>query len=302
MSAQRSDNERIKESSRFLRGTIEEGLSDRVTGAISQDDAQLVKFHGTYLQDDRDLRPERRKGKLEPAYSFMVRVRIPGGVCTPAQWLALDAIASEHGNGTLRITSRQAIQFHGVLKSNLKRTMQRINASLLDTLAACGDVNRNVMCHPNPTTPAQEAALELARQLSRHLTPGTHAYHEIWLDGEKVTHRDEEQIYGTTYLPRKFKIAVAVPPRNDVDVFSQDLGFIAITDRGGHVVGYDIVAGGGMGMTHGDEATFPRVADLLGFCTASEAVEVAEKVVTLQRDFGDRANRKHARLKYTIAD
>jgi sulfite reductase (NADPH) hemoprotein beta-component len=299
-----SKNEGIKEASRYLRGTIADGLGRAITGAISEDDAQLTKFHGTYLQDDRDLRPERRKKKLEQAYSFMVRVRVPGGVCTPAQWLALDAIASDYANGTLRLTTRQAFQFHGVIKSNLKRTMQAINENLLDTIAACGDVNRNVMCHPNPhQSQAHGAALDLARAISDHLTPRTGAYHEIWLDGEKVVSSEiEEPIYGPHYLPRKFKTVVAVPPSNDVDVFAQDLGFIAITDAKGQVVGWNVTVGGGMGMTHGEPETFPRTADVMGFCTPEQAVDVAEKVVLVQRDFGDRANRKHARLKYTIED
>jgi sulfite reductase (NADPH) hemoprotein beta-component len=300
-----SRNEAIKEASRFLRGGIAEGLSKVETGAIAEDDAQLTKFHGTYLQDDRDLRPERRRKKMEQAYSFMVRVRVPGGVCTPAQWLAMDRIATDYGNGTLRLTTRQAFQSHGVIKSNLKRTMQAINAALLDAIAACGDVNRNVMCNPNPfQSKAHAAALELARAISDHLTPRTGAYHEIWLDGEKVvdTQAGEEPIYGPHYLPRKFKTVVAVPPSNDVDVFAQDLGFIAIVDERGAVVGYDVAIGGGMGMTHGEPETFPRTADVMGFCRPEQAVDVAEKVVTVQRDFGDRANRKHARLKYTIED
>ncbi len=301
----RSKNEEIKEASRHLRGTIAEGLSRAVTGAIDEDDAQLTKFHGTYLQDDRDLRPERRKKKLEQAYAFMVRVRVPGGVCTPAQWLALDRLADDFGNGTLRLTTRQAFQLHGVIKSNLKRTMQGINAALLDTVAACGDVNRNVMSNPNPhQSRAHAAALELARAISDHLTPRTGAYHEIWLDGEKVIDMlaEEEPIYGRHYLPRKFKTVVAVPPSNDVDVFAQDLGFIAITDGTGAVVGYNVTVGGGMGMTHGEPETYPRTADVMGFCRPEQAVAVAEQVVTVQRDFGDRANRKHARLKYTIED
>jgi sulfite reductase (NADPH) hemoprotein beta-component len=305
MSAPRSRNEDIKEASRYLRGTIEGGLAEVITGAIAEDDAQLTKFHGTYLQDDRDLRPERRRKKLEQAYAFMVRVRVPGGVCTPAQWLAMDRIAEDFGNRTLRLTTRQAFQLHGVIKSNLKRTMQAINAALLDTVAACGDVNRNVMCNPNPyQSKAHAAALGLARAISDHLTPRTAAYHEIWLDGEKVvdTQGDEEPIYGRHYLPRKFKTAVAVPPSNDVDVFAQDLGFIAITDAGGEVTGYNVTVGGGMGMTHGEPETYPRTADLMGFCRPEQAVAVAEQVVTVQRDHGDRANRKHARLKYTIDD
>jgi sulfite reductase (NADPH) hemoprotein beta-component len=299
-----SKNEGIKEASRYLRGTIADGLRQAITGAISEDDAQLTKFHGTYLQDDRDLRPERRKKKLEQAYSFMVRVRVPGGVCTPAQWLALNRVASDYANGTLRLTTRQAFQFHGVIKSNLKRTMQAIHENLLDTIAACGDVNRNVMCNPNPhQSEAHAEALELARAISDHLTPRTGAYHEIWLDGENVVSGEvEEPIYGAHYLPRKFKTVVAVPPSNDVDVFAQDLGFIAITDGAGKVVGWNVTVGGGMGMTHGEPETYPRTADVMGFCLPEQAVDVAEKVVLVQRDFGDRANRKHARLKYTIED
>ena len=306
-----SPNEGIKTRSNLLRGTIEEGLGRVITGSLADDDTQLTKFHGTYQQDDRDLRHERRKKKMEQAYSFMIRVRVPGGVCTPEQWLAMDAIATDYANGTLRLTTRQAFQFHGVIKSNLKTTMQAINASLLDTIAACGDVNRNVMCNPNPhQSKAHAAALETARDISSHLTPVTAAYHEIWLNGEKVENSktEEEPIYGKTYLPRKFKIGVAVPPENDVDVYSQDLAYIAITgaagasDAVGSVAGYNMTVGGGMGMTHGEPETYPRTADLLGFCTPEQAVDVAEKVVTVQRDFGDRSNRKHARLKYTVED
>jgi sulfite reductase (NADPH) hemoprotein beta-component len=300
-----SRNERIKEASRFLRGGIAQGLLRAETGAIAEDDAQLTKFHGTYLQDDRDLRPERRRKKQEQAYMFMIRLRLPGGVCTPDQWLAMDRIATDYANGTLRLTTRQTFQFHGVIKSNLKRSMQAINAALLDTVAACGDVNRNVMCNPNPyQSKAHAAALELARAISDRLLPRTGAYHEIWLDGDKVidTQADEEPIYGRHYLPRKFKTVVAVPPSNDVDVFAQDLGFIAIVGDDGEVAGYNVTVGGGMGMTHGEVETFPRTADVMGFCRPEQAVDVAEKVVTVQRDFGDRSNRKHARLKYTIED
>ena len=305
MSDKLAPNEGIKTKSRFLRGTITEGLNRIITGALAEDDTQLTKFHGTYQQDDRDLRPERRKKKMEQAYSFMIRVRVPGGVCSPEQWLAMDQIATDYGGNTLRLTTRQAFQFHGIIKSNLKRSMQAINAALLDTIAACGDVNRNVMCNPNPhQSKAHAAALDLARDISDHLTPRTAAYHEIWLDGEKVedSKAEEEPIYGATYLPRKFKTAVAVPPENDVDVYAQDLSFIAITGRTGEVVGYNVTVGGGMGMTHGEPETYPRTADLLGFCTPEQAVDVAEKVVIVQRDFGDRTNRKHARLKYTVED
>jgi sulfite reductase (NADPH) hemoprotein beta-component len=308
MTDKRSRNEHIKEESRQLRGTISSGLADVATGSISEDDQQLVKFHGTYLQDDRDVRGERAKKRLEKAFSFMLRVRIPGGVVTPAQWLALDAIASDYANGSLRLTTRQTFQFHGVIKSNMRRTMQALDKALLDTLAACGDVNRNVLATSNPyLSKAHGEALELARAISAHLLPHTGAYHEIWLDGEKVSDTsgaagdDQEPIYGQHYLPRKFKTVVAVPPHNDVDIFAQDLGYIAIVEDG-KVVGYDVTVGGGMGMTHGEPETFPRTADVLGFCRPEQAVDVAEKVVTVQRDWGNRENRKRARLKYTIED
>lgn len=303
-SDERSAVEGIKTRSRQLRGTIAEGLQDPITGAISDDDTQLIKFHGSYQQDDRDLRAERREQKLEPAWQFMVRARIPGGLCTPGQWLAFDAIAHEYANGTLRLTTRQTFQLHGILKRDLKPTIAAINRALLDTLAACGDVNRNVMSTTLPASRAVHAeALDLARRISAHLLPKSGAYHEIWLDGEKLvdTAEVEEPVYGRTYLPRKFKIGVAVPPDNDVDVYSQDLGFIAVLD-GTRITGYHVVVGGGMGVTHGDLATWPRVADGLGVCPPALAVAVAEAVVTTQRDHGDRTNRKHARLKYTVED
>ncbi len=296
--------ERIKDQSRLLRGTIIESLNDPLTGAVRDDDTQLIKFHGIYQQDDRDLRHERREQRLEPAFQFMVRARVPGGLCTPAQWLAFDDIARTYANGTLRLTTRQAFQLHGVLKRHLKPAIAAINRSLLDTLAACGDVNRNVMCSVLPLQrAAYDTAHALAVALSTHLLPHTGAYHEIWLDGQQVvdTAQEVEPIYGRLYLPRKFKAAVAVPPDNDVDIYSQDLGFIAIVEHG-QVTGYNVLVGGGMGTTHGDLATWPRVADGLGFCTPAAALAVAEAVVTTQRDHGDRSNRKHARLKYTLED
>jgi len=294
--------EGIKARSRHLRGTILESLADRLTGAMREDDTQLIKFHGLYQQDDRDLRAERRQQKLEPAWQFMIRARVPGGICTPAQWLAMDALARDYANGTIRLTTRQAFQFHGVLKEDLKASLAAINACLLDTLAACGDVNRNVMAStlPQPAT-LRPAIVSVAQRLSDHLTPRTRAYHEIWLDGAEVVNTAEElePLYGATYLPRKFKIGIAVPPGNDVDVFSQDLGFIAIVENN-VLQGFNVTVGGGLGMTHGEFATYPRAADVLGFCTTEEVLAVAEAVVTTQRDFGDRSNRRHARLKYTI--
>ena len=295
--------ETVKESSRYLRGTLSASLSQPLTGSIAEDDTHLSKFHGIYQQDDRDIRVERQRQKLEPAYSFMIRARVPGGIATPDQWLAMDKLARQHANGTLKITTRQAFQLHGVLKKDLKETVASINGSLLDTLAACGDVNRNVMSSPvSDSAPVHAAALRAAQKISAHLTPQTGAYHEIWLDGEKQNSTDDrEPIYGKTYLPRKFKISVAIPPTNDVDVFAQDLGFIAIV-RGNKLIGFNVTAGGGMGATHNEPETYPRTADVIGFCLPSQVTIVAEQVVTIQRDFGDRTNRKHARLKYTIDD
>ena len=294
--------EDLKRASRRLRGTLLESLADPVTGALREGDQTLLKYHGSYQQDDRDLREERRRQKLEPAWQFMIRTRTPGGVLTPAQWLGLDGVASRFAERGLRITTRQAIQFHGVIKRELKPTLQAINAALIDTIAACGDVNRNVTVGVNPDeTPLHAAVWAQAAALSEHLLPRTRAYHEIWLDGEKLADSGEEAepLYGDTYLPRKFKTGFALPPYNDIDVFAQDLGFIAIAERG-ELRGYDVVAGGGMGATHGDAATYPRLARMLGFIAPEHAIAVAAAVLTVQRDWGDRVQRKRARLKYTI--
>ena len=299
-----SANEGIKENSDFLRGTISESLLDDSTGSIPASDAQLTKFHGTYLQDDRDKRMSLIKEKKEKAFSFMIRVRVPGGVCTPKQWIGIDDLSDKFADGTLKLTTRQAFQLHGILKRNLKQTMKEINDTLLDTLAACGDVNRNVMSPANPFESKLHAqALDIAQQIHDHLTPQTSAYAEIWLDGEKtaIGESEVEPIYGKTYLPRKFKIAVALPPRNDVDVFSNCLGFVGIAD-GEKIIGYNVLVGGGLGMTHGKTATFPRLADVIGFCKPEQVVQVSEEVVKIQRDHGDRSDRRHARLKYTIED
>lgn len=304
MSTALSDVERIKAASRNLRGTLVESLANPITGALAEDDTQLSKFHGIYQQDDRDIRSERTRQKLEPAYSFMIRARVPGGVCMPEQWLNMDDVATRHANGTIRLTTRQAFQLHGVVKSQLKTSIQEINRKLTDTLAACGDVNRNVMAPTHyDLSYIHRKVAGLAKQLSDHLTPATRAYHEIWLDGKKLPtdDADVEPIYGNTYLPRKFKSTFAVPPQNDVDIYSQDLGFIAIVENG-ELAGFNVTVGGGMGMTHGDTATYPRLAEDLGFCGVDDVLAIAEAIVTTQRDFGDRSNRKHARLKYTIDD
>jgi sulfite reductase (NADPH) hemoprotein beta-component len=298
----------IKKASRGLRGTLVESLADPLTGAIRDSDTQLIKFHGSYMQDDRDLRAEREHQKLEPAYSFMIRTRLPGGVVTPKQWLALSSIARTYATNTLRLTTRQAFQVHGVIKKDLKTTMQAMNAVLIDSIAACGDVNRNVMASANPVeSKLHEEVYDWAKKLSEHLKPKTRAYYEIWLDGEKLAGpAEEEPILGPVYLPRKFKTAVVVPPQNDVDIFSQDLGFIAILDNEdleeGTLLGFNLVVGGGLGASHGEPQTFPRVADLVGFLRPEHVLKVAETVVGIQRDFGDRSDRKHARFKYTIAD
>jgi sulfite reductase (NADPH) hemoprotein beta-component len=306
-SAPHSDVEHIKSRSNYLRGSLAETLEDVITGSIPEDDNRLMKFHGSYMQDDRDLRNERNKQKLEPAYQFMLRVRAAGGVVTPEQWLMMDRIAQQYANGSIRLTTRQSFQLHGVIKWNMKKTIREVNDALLSTLAACGDVNRNVMCNPNPyQSEVHSEVYEWANRVSNHLDPRTKAYHEIWLDGEKVVDSldsgvEQEPIYGPVYLPRKFKIGMAVPPSNDVDVFSQDLGFIAIIEDG-NLKGFNITVGGGMGMSHGDLKTYPQVAQVIGFCSPEQIIDVAEKTVMIQRDYGDRAVRKHARFKYTIDD
>ncbi|TDY58664.1 assimilatory sulfite reductase (NADPH) hemoprotein subunit [Bacillus subtilis] len=298
-----SDVERIKKESDYLRGTLKEVMLDRISAGIPDDDNRLMKHHGSYLQDDRDLRNERQKQKLEPAYQFMLRVRMPGGVSTPEQWLVMDDLSQKYGNGTLKLTTRETFQMHGILKWNMKKTIQTIHSALLDTIAACGDVNRNVMCASNPyQSEIHSEVYEWSKKLSDDLLPRTRAYHEIWLDEEKVAGTPEEEVepmYGPLYLPRKFKIGIAVPPSNDIDVFSQDLGFIAIVEDG-KLIGFNVAIGGGMGMTHGDTATYPQLAKVIGFCRPDQMYDVAEKTITIQRDYGNRSVRKNARFKYTV--
>lgn len=299
-----SVNEKYKEDSNYLRGTIAQSFKEPLSGKIPESDQQLIKFHGSYMQDNRDERLIRQRKKLEPSYQFMIRVRVPGGVATPEQWLIMDEMANTYGNNTLKVTTRQTFQIHGILKWNVKTYMQKMNSVLLDSLAACGDVNRNVMSNVNPHQSAfHQEVYEWSVKLSEHLLPQTKAYHEIWLDGEKVLETPQkeevEPIYGEHYLPRKFKIGLAIPPSNDVDVFSQDIGIIAIEEEG-HLVGFNIAVGGGMGMTHGEESTYPQLGRLIGFVPKEKLLILAEKIVTIQRDYGNRSNRKNARFKYTI--
>ncbi len=324
-----SEVEIIKDKSRYLRGTLVESLQNEVTGAIAADDTQMIKFHGSYQQTDRDIDSERKRQKLEPLYSYMIRVRVPGGICSPQQWLNMSDLADKYGNGGLKLTTRQAFQLHGILKRDLKKTIQGFNNVLLDSIAGCGDVNRNVMCNPNPyQTAAHEDVYQDMCNVSAHLTPKTSAYYEVWLEnqsedtaekvGEETTvgvlaakannlltrtlalgKMDDEPIYGKQYLPRKFKIAAAIPPYNDVDIFANDLGLIAIIEDG-ILRGYNVAAGGGFGMTFGMPETYPRLATILGYCSKENVVDVSEKIMTTQRDFGNRENRKFSRLKYTI--
>lgn len=297
-----SKNEGLKGNNPLLAGTIAQALADPAADHFSEDDYEFLKFHGVYQQDDRDLR------KVAKHYQLMVRTKFPGGVLTAAQYVVCDDLAARFGNNTLRITTRQDFQFHGVLKSNLRQTIKSLNETLVTTIAACGDVNRNVMAPPTPaTSPLVEEVLEEARCLSGKLTPKTPAYHSIWLEGRELDLSGAAEaefvdpLYGKTYLPRKFKIGFAIPPLNDVDIFTHDLGFVVVSEAG-RLAGYNLLAGGGMGMSHGNAQTFPRLADVIGFFPPQHLEAVAKAVVTIHRDFGDRANRKHARLKYVLEE
>ena len=295
-----SDNERLKRESNFLRGTIAEDLQDPLTGGFNGDNFQLIRFHGMYQQDDRDIRPERTAQKLEPLHNVMLRARLPGGIITPAQWQVIDKFAEEHSlYGSIRLTTRQTFQFHGVLKRDIKLMHQTLNSTGIDSIATAGDVNRNVLCTSNPVeSELHQEAYEWAKKISEHLLPKTRAYVEIWLDGEKLGD-DEEPILGSNYLPRKFKTTVVIPPHNDVDIHANDLNFVAIAD-GGKLVGFNVLVGGGLAMTHGDTSTYPRKASDFGFIPLSHVLEVAAAVVSTQRDWGNRVNRKNAKTKYTL--
>ncbi|WP_129794371.1 assimilatory sulfite reductase (NADPH) hemoprotein subunit [Sphingosinicella sp. CPCC 101087] len=298
-----SADERLKAGSDYLRGTIASGLLDRISGGVTFEDNKLMKFHGIYQQDDRDIRDERRRQKLEPAFRFMIRVRLPGGICTTEQWLRIDELARAHGGDTVRLTTRQTFQFHWVVKEDIRPTIQGLHEALLDTIAACGDDARGVMCTADPRDSAVHAELAaLAKQVSDHVIPKTHAYHEIWYGEERVASSEpEEPFYGPTYLPRKFKIGFVLPPSNDIDVYTQDLGFIAITGENG-VEGFNVAIGGGMGRTDNAPTTYPRLADVIGFVPKDRLFAVTDAVMSVQRDFGNRADRSRARFKYTIDD
>jgi len=295
--------ERIKMASDGLRGSLKESLQDQLTGALYEDDQSLVKFHGMYQQDDRDRREERSAKKLEWLYSYMIRLRLPGGFLTSEQWEGLHHIAGEHSTGVIKITTRQTVQLHGILKSHIKPTIKAFNTLHLDSIAACGDVNRNVVCSAHPRQSAiHEKIFQYADKISTLALPKTRAYYEIWLDEEALTDKkkEEDPLYQDRYLPRKFKIAIAIPPNNDVDVLANDIGLIAIVENN-ELKGFNIAAGGGLSSTHGNPNTYARLATVLGFVdTEEKMLKAVYEIMTIQRDYGNRSDRKLARLKYTI--
>jgi sulfite reductase (NADPH) hemoprotein beta-component len=299
---QLADAERLKKESRLLRGTIAEDLNDPLTGGFTGDNFLLIRFHGMYQQDDRDIRAERAEQKLEPRHAMMLRCRLPGGVMTTQQWLGIDQFAAEETlYGSIRLTNRQTFQFHGILKKDLKSAHQLLNRLGLDSLATANDVNRNVLCTSNPVeSQLHVEAYQWAKKISEHLLPRTHAYAEVWLDAEKIdATKDAEPILGDTYLPRKFKTTVVIPPQNDVDLHANDLNFVAIAEEG-KLIGFNVLVGGGLSIAHGDKATYARTASELGFIPAEQTLAIAEAVVTTQRDWGNRTNRKNAKTKYTL--
>ena len=300
-----ADNERLKLDSNYLRGTIAEDLTDNLTGGFTPDNYQLIRTHGMYQQDDRDIRAERQKQKLEPLHNVMLRARMPGGIITPTQWLAVDKFSQDKTSyGSIRLTTRQTFQFHGVLKPDIKLMHQTLNDYGIDAIATAGDVNRNVLCTSNPVeSELHQEAYEWAKKISEHLLPKTRAYAEIWLDGKKIeggTETDDvEPILGKSYLPRKFKTTVVIPPQNDIDVHANDLNFVAIAENG-KLIGFNVLVGGGLAMTHGDKSTYPRKADDFGYVALEDTLVIAAAVVTTQRDWGNRVNRKNAKTKYTL--
>ncbi|ENU1228117.1 assimilatory sulfite reductase (NADPH) hemoprotein subunit [Providencia rettgeri] len=296
-----ADSERMKQDSNYLRGTIKDDLKNGLTGGFEGDNFLLIRFHGMYQQDDRDIRAERAEQKLEPRHAMMLRCRLPGGIITPKQWLDIDKFATDHTlYGSVRITNRQTFQFHGILKGDVKPAHQMLSHVGLDALATANDVNRNVLCTSNPVqSELHQQAYEWAKKISEHLLPRTSAYAEIWLDKEKIVTTDEEPILGQTYLPRKFKTSVVIPPLNDVDLHANDMNFVAIAQNG-ELIGFNVLVGGGLAMTHGDTATFPRLASEFGFIPLEKTLAIAEAIVTTQRDWGNRTERKNAKTKYTL--
>jgi len=297
-----SKNEGIKKKSRGLRGTLKESLVNKVTGALFEEDQDLIKFHGIYGQDDRDRRSEREEKKLERLYSYMIRLRIPGGLIYSETWRKIHEIANQYSTGIIKITTRQTVQLHGIIKSKLRPTLSSFDLAGLDSIAACGDVNRNVICSANPAlSPLFDKFQALADKISLLLLPKTRAYYEIWLDKESILEREEEDpLYQDHYLPRKFKIAIAVPPSNDVDIYANDIGIIPVIENT-TFLGYNITVGGGLGTTHGNPSTYPRLGSDLGFVSSEQdLLKVVYEIVTVQRDYGNRSDRKQARLKYTL--
>jgi sulfite reductase (NADPH) hemoprotein beta-component len=296
-------DETLKFNSDYLRGTIDQGLLDRITGGVKFEENKLMKFHGIYQQDDRDIRDERRRQKLEPAFTFMVRVRLPAGVCTAEQWLKIDSLARAHGGDQIRLTTRQTFQFHWVVKEDVRPTIQGLHEVLLDTIAACGDDARTVMATAIPENSVIHTEVAaLSKQLSDHVIPKTRAYHEIWYGEERVARSEnEEPLYGPTYLPRKFKIGFVVPPSNDIDVYTQDLGFIAISGADG-LEGFNVTIGGGMGRTDNEPNTYPRLGNVIGFISKDRLLATTDAVIGVQRDYGNRKERARARFKYTVDD
>ena len=303
--------ERLKEASEGLGGIVIEEMSDLSTDHVSEDSYQLLKFHGSYQQDDRDQRQERKKQKLDRAWSFMVRTKFPGGRLTAEQYLLADELATTYANGTLRITTRQDFQFHGVGKANMKPLIKALNQRWVTTYGGCGDVARNFMtCPVADLLPGGGYDFQaLAQQISDRFMPESTAYYEFWLDGEKVladgsrvkvTPKRDESFYGPTYMPRKHKMAIGLPHDNCVDIFTHDLALEAVLDATGGLRGFNLLAGGGLGSTHGKAETFPRLADRVGFLPPEQAMPVLEAATAIYRDEGDRTNRRHARLKYVL--
>lgn len=298
-------DETLKATSDYLAGTIAQDLLDEVTSAAGESNVKLMKFHGMYMQDDRDIRDERRRQKLEPAYTFMMRARIPGGVCTPEQWLKFDELAREHAAGTIRITTRQTFQYHYLMKDSLRPVIRGIQSVGIDSRAACGDVSRGVMSGVHPgLSKLHKEVYEYAQRASDHAIHKTSAYEEVWLEKkpDKPRGDDEEPFYKKQYMPRKFKIGFAIPPSNDIDIYSQDLGFVAIAGDDGRLQGFNVLVGGGMGRTDRAPETYPRLADVIGYIDADRVIETIDAVMGVQRDYGDRVNRAHARFKYTVDD